>query len=97
MTHSFLTATGAPAPAHVAVFGARAPSLLLPTERFIIQFRDGRYRTEDPDEITFLCGVVRDESRSNRGVWIEQLPAVAPVENDAPVEPAKPSKRKRGA
>lgn len=64
-----------------AVFGARAPQLMLRTSHSTIQFRDGEYRTSDPEQIALLLGVVADASRGDKGVWVIELPS--PTETDA--------------
>jgi len=75
-----------------AVFGARNPSLLVRTERHVISFRHGEYRTSDPTEIELLLKVVADEARGNRGVWVRQLPRSSEESDTAIATRAKRAK-----
>lgn len=78
----------AEAAANEAVFGSRNPNLLIRSERHLIGFSFGEYRTSDPDEIRLLLGVVKDEARGNRGVWLRSLPTVqSAAVQERPAEP----------
>jgi hypothetical protein len=99
-------ASVAEALANEAVFVSRNAQLLLRSDKHFIIFREGEYRTSNPEEIEFLLGVVRDEARGNRGVQVRSMPTAVDLGQSAatdasrdpevPVAVASPPRRMRG-